>query len=138
MEKEFCSWEKFEKGIEKLLHDVKEVPDYIIAIPRGGLVLGVRLSHELDIPLAIYGTETLNKYNPERKGLLVDDISDTGKVFIATMDRLHSRNIRTAALYIKPKTLYIPDYYVYETSIWVTFPWERKEKDSVKASWVFA
>ncbi len=62
MKKEFCSWAMFEKGIERLLHGIKERPDYIIAIPRGGLALGVRLSHEFDKPLAIFGTDSMNRH----------------------------------------------------------------------------
>ncbi len=137
MTKEFCSWEKFEQGVEYLLSRIKETPDYIIAIPRGGLVLGVRLSHELDKPLAICGTDSVNKFNPEELGLLVDDLSDTGKVFLRTLDILHNRNLKTVALYKKPWTLYIPDYYAFETSAWIVFPWERKSEDSVEAGWRF-
>jgi len=127
----------FEKGIEKLLHDIKETPDYIIAIPRGGLVLGVRLSHEFDRPLAIFGTDSMGKYDLESPALLVDDISDTGKALLAAKDKMYNRNLKTVALYIKPKTLYVPDYYVYSTESWLVFPWERKEEDSVKARWAF-
>ncbi|MFH0752533.1 MAG: hypothetical protein V1914_02940 [archaeon] len=137
MNKEFCSWGKFEEGIEVILSRLKEIPGYVIAIPRGGLVLGVRLSHELDKPLAVYGTDSMNKYNPEKLGLLVDDLSDTGKVFLAILDSLRNRNLKTVALYKKPGTLYIPDYYVFETSAWIVFPWERKSKDSVDAGWKF-
>lgn len=139
MGKEFCSWKKFEEGVEVLLSKI-EIPDYIIAIPRGGLVLGVRLSHELDKPLAVYGTDSMKEYDSKSSGLLVDDISDTGNAFLTALmtNQLYSRKISTASLYVKPKTLYLPQYYAFETSEWIIFPWERKTEDSVKASWKFS
>ena len=136
MGKEFCSWKKFEEGVEVLLSKIG-TPDYLIAIPRGGLVLGVRLSHELDKPLAVYGTDSMKKLDPGLLGLLVDDISDTGNAFLSALDKLYGIKISTASLYVKPKTLYVPQYYAFETSEWIVFPWERKTEDSVKASWKF-
>ena len=36
-------------------------------------------------------------------------------------------NIKTATLFLKPTSKFIPNYYIEETDKWVVFPWERKE-----------
>jgi hypothetical protein len=35
--------------------------------------------------------------------------------------------IKTATLYIKPWTKYVPDYYAEQVNEWVIFPWETEE-----------
>jgi len=87
----------------------------IYAVPRGGLILGVYLSHELGI--------SLNNHFVLNNTLVVDDICDTGK----TLEP--HRNITRVALVAKPKGLNIIKDLIYDIRVeddtWVHFPWEK-------------
>ena len=65
-----------------------------------------------------------------RDSLLVDDVSDSGRTLQVAIDlaRLYgAREVRTATLYIKKKTMLVPDYFVEEVDRWIVFPWEYGE-----------
>ena len=82
METVSCTWKQFEKGALLLAEQIKQKDwdtTFIFGIPRGGLVLAVRLSHLLDIPLLIkdpLSNEAIGNV------LIVDDISDSGRTLI--------------------------------------------------------
>jgi hypoxanthine phosphoribosyltransferase len=66
----------------------------------------------------------------DKKILIVDDVLDSGKTFTKVIDRTRSfspKEIRSAALDIKPNTSFIPDYYMGETNKWIIYPWELRE-----------
>lgn len=102
----------------------------IYSIPRGGLPIGVHLSHHLELPLVLSIAEYLSKYINGKKLLVVDDLVDTGGTFENINNILNSSNteFETATLYYKPHSTVKPDYYVYETLNWIVFPWEKFEE----------
>jgi len=122
-------------------------PDVIIGIARGGLVPARILSDVLETPeLAIiqieyYVSIAQTRQEPilkrslltqitEKKALLVDDVSDTGKSLQLAKNHLQqqdAKEIKTATLYAKPQTITKPDYYEKQTSHWIVFPWDAKE-----------
>ncbi|OIP04372.1 hypothetical protein AUK18_00185 [Candidatus Beckwithbacteria bacterium CG2_30_44_31] len=64
------------------------------------------------------------------KVLLFDDVADTGESFKFTKDHLLKGNIKsltTASLFYKPHSVFKPDYYAFETSAWIIFPYEEVE-----------
>jgi hypoxanthine phosphoribosyltransferase len=86
--------------------------DGIYAIPRGGLMVGLYLSHLLNLPL-------LNV--PTYKSLLVDDISDSGNT-----SKFFKRK-KFACLYTTSWTSSTPDYVCRiktKKDSWVIFCWE--------------
>jgi hypoxanthine phosphoribosyltransferase len=111
----FMSWEEFDIAIKLLAFKIKEsgveISD-IYGIPRGGLVIAVKLSHLLNKPVI---TQLGLRYNT----LIVDDIVDTGNTMI--------RHSLTASLFYNPKSIYKPKFYVYEKTDdrWIDFPWEK-------------
>lgn len=112
------SWDSVDIGVAIITSEIqnsKQKFDGIYAIPRGGLVVGVMLSHTLNLPLLLYPTENT---------LVVDDISDTGK----TLQRIKHKKI--ACLFNAKWTKTKPDYFAYYKQSkrnWVIFPWEDKE-----------
>jgi len=98
----------------------------IYAIPRGGLVPGVMLSHRLEIPLI-----TDEKLITE-KTLLVDDISDTGDTLAHFMRKQYmslengiAENVAT--IFYKKGSAVCPKYYHFvKKTRWIEFPWEQK------------
>lgn len=64
------------------------------------------------------------------KILLFDDVTDTGNSFQFTQTHLQKNNVKsitTASLFYKPHSVFKPDYYGFETSAWIIFPYERIE-----------
>jgi len=88
----------------------------IYAIPRGGLILGVYLSHILKLPM-LSGRSLIKKNT-----LIVDDICDTG----LTLSKFKNNNkvvivTKSAGLDTCPDLMYA---YGVANHIWVRFPWE--------------
>jgi len=122
-------------------------PDIIVGIARGGLVPSRILADLLEtrdfaiITIEYYvGIAEKNKdpvlkqclhtQLPNKKVLLVDDVSDGGRSLQLAKKHLQeqgAKEIRIATVYCKPGTITTPDYYAKETSHWIVFPWEAKE-----------
>ena len=119
------TWEEFDEAIEQMVVAVKEFDqieiDAVYGIPRGGLMLGVALSHALEIPLV----PSLVFYEGKREHLLiVDDISDTGK----TLDRLNPlvESCLFYTLHYDKNSIFKPDfYYGSNEGYWIKYPWEK-------------
>lgn len=73
-----------------------------------------------DFPVSLTGEQVL----------LFDDVADTGESFKFTKDHLLRGNIKslsTASLFYKPRSVFKPDYYGFQTSAWIIFPYETVE-----------
>ena len=144
MEKLFYSWEHFEKDIKVLASKYQSSSfDCILAISRGGLVPGVKLSHLLNIPLEIIEYRTrdfptnyiklpkLNDFNC----LLVEDIIDTGKTLDNVLSALTlvfpNISITVVTLFSHNVKLWFPVEFVcnkiQNKDTWIVFPWEVTE-----------
>ncbi len=65
-----------------------------------------------------------------KKVLVVDDVADSGhslNVVLSHLRRKRASEIRVCTLYLKPHSVFKPDYYAKTTRKWVIFPWERLE-----------
>lgn len=114
---EIMSWDKFDEGCRTIAERVKVGGieyDCIYGIPRGGMVVAVRLSHLLDV--RVITDEDDIRYS---RTLVVDDIADTGN----TLECFRYWDIAT--LYYHKQSTVVPNIWVYEkTDKWVVFPWE--------------
>ncbi len=127
-EKRIISAEKINENIIKL---ASLIPSnrykHIYAIPRGGLIVGVYLSHHLGIPLLneIIFNSLKHVDDVNREILVVDDLADTGKTLSYYADKYD-----TATIYFKPRSTVRPTYYVEEcpNNIWIVFPWEKLDE----------
>jgi adenine/guanine phosphoribosyltransferase-like PRPP-binding protein len=113
-----CDIEEFIKGNSKF--------DFIVGVPRGGLILAVYLSHELDIPMVSY--DDFLKVNPALRftnALICEDVVDTGKKAKELKEHMHD-NDKIVALVVKdhtPEDL-LPDFYAATARDYVRFEWE--------------
>lgn len=126
--KQFIDWSRYLTLIDRLHEKInwkKEKFQSIIAINRGGNVIGTILSHKTNLPLVI-----LNKTGmiyQDKKFLVVDDIADTG----STLDNVYylsqgkSKDFKTAVLHRKPTTKVEPNYFVETTEKWIVYPYEQ-------------
>jgi hypoxanthine phosphoribosyltransferase len=65
-----------------------------------------------------------------KRVLVVDDVSDTGQSLRVVADHLRRKpvkELRVCTIYMKPKSVFRPDYYSRTTRKWIIFPWERLE-----------
>lgn len=131
---------------EKIKRDGEKI-DVIIGILRGGVIPARIISDiigvdELDVVEIKFYTGIEKRMGKpyvrkppisalrDRSVLIVDDISDTGLTLQVAVDMISlyaPRSIKTATLYIKPWTKFVPDYYAAVSDKWVIFPWEKWE-----------
>lgn len=114
------SYTKLQKDIAelaKLIQASGENYKSLYAVPRGGVPMGVLLSHVLNIPLVEEPTD-------DRSCLIVDDLIDSG----ATL-RQYPHNTK-AVLYTKPHSPGIWHYRVRELDGWIEFPYEATQIDA--------
>ncbi len=150
VEFEIPSWEQIYELLLELADQIREdgfEPDVVVGVSRGGWPPARVMSDLLEKPqLVNVATEfylgvAATKKEPAitqpvsasvkgKKVLVVDDIADTGKSLKLIRTHLKERGateIRVAAIYHKPWSIVVPDYYQKDTTLWVIFPWERKE-----------
>jgi len=142
------SWQKFYKDclfLGKKIKESKERIDRIIAISRGGLIPARILSDFLKLPISnivisSYSNlkqlkepeiiEVANLDLKEQTILIVDEVSDTGKTFIRALKYFKNHPIKkiiTASPYIKPKTKFVPNFYLNVIDAWIVFPYDLRE-----------
>uniref|UniRef100_A0A7C4FDY9 Phosphoribosyltransferase n=1 Tax=Thermofilum pendens TaxID=2269 RepID=A0A7C4FDY9_THEPE len=144
------SWKEFyEKALALALtiRDKGYKPDIIVAVARGGWVLGRILSDALSVretaSITIQYYRGLNDRDEVprvsqtatgtlcgKRVLLVDDVADTGATLDLALRELRNANaggVRTATLFVKEWTRNLPDYYLEVVKEWVVFPYEYVE-----------
>ncbi|MEM0966230.1 MAG: phosphoribosyltransferase family protein [Verrucomicrobiota bacterium] len=149
MEQQPLSWSELGNLISQLTEQVRalhcrEPIDRLVGISRGGLPIGVCLSHRLGLP---FTPVEVRSYREDRTQgdvvldtpeevlnrctghvLLVDDLADSGRTFAFLLEKfkeLTGPKITIATLYYKPTSVIVPHHYVEETSKWIVFPWEE-------------
>ncbi|PIF04329.1 MAG: nicotinate phosphoribosyltransferase [Arcobacter sp.] len=144
MKKVYYSYENCIKDCKVLLPQIREYnADALIAIARGGLVLGHLLSEALETR-EVYSLnsihydgctklETFEIFNipnlsRKHKIVLVDDIVDSGESMVEILKILQEKyphcEFKIATLFYKPTALLQPDFTVKEAKDWIEFFWE--------------
>jgi hypoxanthine phosphoribosyltransferase len=145
----YVTWEEIHEALgilaEKILLNGK--PDVLIAIAKGGLIPGRILADFLSvddmgfIEVKFYEAIGVRKERPyiklavlppitAKNILVVDDVVDSGRTMQLVVEYLSSHKVKstkTVAIYVKPWSSYIPDYYYEQATKWIIFPWELCE-----------
>lgn len=156
----YMSSEEYDEQIEKLaikIHQSGWYFDTILCLARGGMRPGDVLSRIFRKPLAIISTSSyradggttrgkldIAKYITTPQGhlagqvLLVDDLADTGHTLQGVIDMLKLNypaitELRTAVLWTKASSVFVPDYTVdhLSTNPWIHQPFERYDQASM-------
>lgn len=146
------SWNTLHLHILELSKKIKKSGisiDCIVTIARGGLALSNMLADLLNVPVAVFTVNTYKEMHklsqpeirfgisPEindKRVLLFDDIADTGDTLAFGVDYLKKSGVlevKTASLYLKPKSIVTPDFFFERVNEWVIFPFEIDETLSV-------
>lgn len=143
MSKEFpevlnYTWASFEASLSAATRIVKPCcmdlgVECVIAIARGGLVLGTILSYRLNLPLFVIDPQRVLGFSiPHKNVLLVDDLSDTGTTFNRVIPALTDHQgmvVTSLAIHTKEGTLFEPNFVldrqIIKPTTWVNYPWEQ-------------
>jgi hypoxanthine phosphoribosyltransferase len=159
-EREIMTWEKFggaSRELASMVADSGYDPDIILAIARGGLLaagaLGYALAvknlytmnvefytgveERLPVPMILPPVPDLVELRFARV-LVVDDVADTGHTLkiVEEFFRGRVKEVRTAVLYEKPRSVVKCDYAWKKTDLWINFPWSDKEPVVQRANMV--
>jgi hypoxanthine phosphoribosyltransferase len=133
--------------LTKKISDSGFFPDMIIGVFRNGWILAKLVSDLLGVDdvggigIKFYKGVGETRERPlitsgptlsprEKRVLIVDDVSDSGRTLQTAIELIKlygAKEVRTATLYVKPRTILYPDYYYAETTEWIVFPWEYGE-----------
>lgn len=139
----YYGYESFFEDVKSLIETIDFKPDTIIAVARGGLILGQFLAHHYDIRnlfalnCIAYDEqnqrEEIEVFNiPDLQGakkvLIVDEIVDSGKSLKKILEVLRHRypecNFKSASLFYKEDAIIQPDFKVKPATGWIDFFWE--------------
>ncbi|HDI03148.1 MAG TPA: phosphoribosyltransferase [Candidatus Pacearchaeota archaeon] len=140
------TWKDILEDVKELGRKIKssEKVDGIVGILRGGCIPAVLLSDFLNVKkvfaigckqyFGIYERKKLEVYQSiqhlEGNILIVDDVSDTGSTLNFVKKYVEEKTkgkILTAALHVKPHSLFIPHFYVKIYDGWICYPWDKEE-----------
>lgn len=122
-------------------------PDVIVGVSRGGWpparVMSDLLenSHVANMKVEFYKDIEVTSKKPivtqpvtsdvtGKRVLVVDDVADTGhslKVVANHLKRKGVKDLKVCTIYMKPQSVFRPDFFARTTRKWVIFPWERLE-----------
>ena len=144
-------WDELGAGARELAQAVADdgyLPDLILAIARGGLLvcgalgyaLGVKntftmnvefytgVDERLEMPMLLPPVPDLVDFQ-EQRVLIADDVADTGATLALVKDFCEGKvgEVRCAVLYEKPRSQVSCEYVWRRTDRWITFPWSAEE-----------
>ena len=149
--KRHYTWQTFEMDVETIKDWIRKNKvsfDAVFAPSRGGLVLGTRLSHELNIPLGIIDYQTRVDFRAEERPRLAINPLQNNKGFVLIVDEIIDSG-RTINEIKKQFDIDYPDITYIVASIyklnpneddiylremqkddWIYFPWEKKTENT--------
>ncbi|HZY95393.1 MAG TPA: phosphoribosyltransferase [Candidatus Bathyarchaeia archaeon] len=122
-------------------------PDVIVGVSRGGWPPARVMSDLLQKPnlanmkVEFYKDIAVTSKKPKitqpvttivrgKRVLVVDDVADTGHSLVAVVGHLRRKGamqIKVSTIYVKPQSIFQPDFFAKKTRKWIIFPWERFE-----------
>ena len=144
------TWDDLGRGTRELAETIYAdgyVPDMVLAIARGGLLVAASLGYALDvkntftmnvefytgvderlaIPMILPPVPELVDLE-EARVLIADDVADTGRTLLLVKDFCAGKvgEVRCAVLYEKPHSEVRCEYVWRRTDLWIDFPWSAQ------------
>src|SRR5436190_22539894 len=145
------SWQDLGAGsreLAELVHRDGYRPDIVLAIARGGLLVGGAIGYalgvkntfsmnvefytgideRLEMPMLLPPVPDLVHFE-ETKVLIADDVADTGATLALVKEFCQGKvaEVRCAVLYEKPRSMVRCEYVWRRTDRWIIFPWSALE-----------
>ena len=149
--REVMTWQDLGDGareLAQLVHRDGYRPDIVLAIARGGLLVGGAIGYALGVkntftmnvefytgvderlplPMILPPVPDLVDF-ADFKVLIADDVADTGATLQLVKEFLAGKvaEVRCAVLYEKPRSSVRCEYVWRRTDRWITFPWSAEE-----------
>src|SRR5437868_1162712 len=149
-EREIMSWDDLGAGSRDLAEQIYRDgyrPDIVLAIARGGLLVGGALGYalavkntfsmnvefytgideRLDMPMLLPPVPDLVDFH-EQRVLIADDVADTGATLALVKEFCEGKvaEVRCAVLYEKPRSEVNCEYVWRRTDRWIDFPWSAQ------------
>jgi uncharacterized protein len=149
--REIMTWNELGDGARELAHAIHDdgfVPDLILGIARGGLLVAGAIGYALDVkntftmnvefytgvderlemPMILPPVPELVDLE-EARVLIADDVADTGLTLQLVKDFCAGKvgEVRCAVLYEKPRSVVACEYVWRRTDRWIDFPWSADE-----------
>src|SRR6266568_991247 len=144
------SWDDIYSMMLRLARRVRESrfePEVIVGVSRGGWPPARIMSDLLEnqnlanMKVVFYKdigvrnrapviTQPVTSEVTGKRVLVVDDVADSGlslREVSKHLKRKGARDIKVCTIYLKPKSVFTPNFYARKTTKWVIFPWERLE-----------
>jgi hypoxanthine phosphoribosyltransferase len=157
-EREIMSWDTFgtaSREIAQMVADDGYDPEMILAIARGGLLIGGALGYamavknvytmnvefytgvdeRLEVPRILPPAPDFVDLHDARI-LIADDVADTGHTLRSVQEFCEGKvgEVRTAVLYEKAHSVVKCDYVWKRTNQWINFPWSDKDPVIARAN----
>ena len=145
--REIMSWQDLGDGtrdLAELVYRDGYRPDIVLAIARGGLLVGGAVGYalgvkntfsmnvefytgvdeRLPVPMLLPPVPELIDLHDARM-LIADDVADTGQTLALVKGFCAGQvgEVRVAVLYEKPRSMVTCEYVWRRTSLWIDFPW---------------
>ncbi|MEM1628393.1 MAG: phosphoribosyltransferase [Desulfurococcaceae archaeon] len=142
----YASWREIHRAILEISNKVMTSykPEVLITICKGGLIparimvdlLGLKELGYIEVKFyKAVGVRdekpliTFSAFPPlvAKNVLIIDDVVDSGRtmqVAVEAVSMHRPRCVKTAAIFVKPWSTFMPDYYYKITNEWIVFPWE--------------
>ena len=145
--RELMSWQDLGEGsreLAELVHRDGYRPDIVLAIARGGLLVGGAIGYalgvkntftmnvefytgvdeRLEMPMLLPPVPDLVDF-AEQRVLIADDVADTGATLALVKEFCEGKvgELRCAVLYEKPRSQVSCEYVWRRTDQWIEFPW---------------
>jgi hypothetical protein len=149
-ERERLSWAEFGEAARELARQVVDddyVPDLVLSIARGGMLVGAALGYaldvkntwtmnvefytgideRLDVPMILPPVPDLVDLESARM-LIADDVADTGGTLRLVKEFCAGKvaEVRCAVLYEKSPSVVKCEYVWRHTDLWIDFPWSAQ------------
>lgn len=142
------SWSQYGELVTKLAENVAasgEHFDLVIGIARGGMPVAMVVADKLGIKVDFLNVKsytdvgervrpqilsTITEKIADKRILVVDDLVDGGETMESITEYLSNQNpssMKTAVLFTKPWSTFVPDYSLKVVDNWIVFPYERGE-----------
>ncbi len=144
------SWDEIYElllSLAKRIRETGHLPEVIVGVSRGGWPPARVMSDLLEnqnlanMKVVFYKdigvrnrapviTQPVTSEVTGKRVLVVDDVADSGlslREVSKHLKRKGARDIKVCTIYLKPRSVFTPDFYARKTTKWVIFPWERLE-----------